>query len=179
MFDSRYNNAGALERLERGALVLWRVTAKDASFRQKSATLGNGLAQTVGYEPHTGRLKSAELRAGTALAVLTESYSYDLLGNVMLRSQRWDTGGFDETFTYDDLNRLSTSSVPTRGSQTYTYDLSGNLKTRTGVGAPGAVYAYPATGTARPHAVQSITGIGSFTYDISGNMRGGAHLHLE
>ena len=176
VFDSRYNNAGVLERLERGSMVLWRTTAQDAASRLKSSALGNGLSQAFGYEPYTGRLKNTALAASTSLPVLAEGYSYDLLGNVMLRSQHWDTGGFDETFTYDDLNRLSTSSVPTRGSQTYTYDLSGNLKTKTGVGMTGATYVYPApnSATPRPHAVSSISGVGSFTYNANGNMLSGA-----
>jgi len=53
----------------------------------------------------------------------------------------------------------------------YTYDQIGNMLSKTGVGT----YSYPATGSAHPHAVTSVTSPSStitYTYDLNGNMTG-------
>lgn len=68
----------------------------------------------------------------------------------------------------DDLDRLLTATnagVPAL-SQTFTYDLAGNLTANTAVGT----YAYPTQGSSavRPHAVQ-MAGAWAFTYDANGN----------
>ena len=172
VFDIRYNNTGALDRVERGSLVLWRVGQQDAAMRNTSSILGNGLVQARTYDPFTGRVKSSEVARAGSLPLLTEGYSYDVLGNVMMRSQRWDTAGYDETFEYDNLNRLVSSDLAQRGKQFYKYDVAGNLTSKTGVGSAGAQYVYPAfnTGRAQPHGVRYIEGNGDFTYDGNGNM---------
>jgi len=57
------------------------------------------------------------------------------------------------------------------GEEFYTYDAIGNMLSKTGVGT----YNYPATGSARPHAVSSVTsatGMITYTYDLNGNMTG-------
>ncbi len=74
-------------------------------------------------------------------------------------------------------------------AQSFTYDAAGNITCKTGVGSitsctPSStnLYAYPqqgatlqqATAAIRPHAVSSIPGVGSFTYDNDGNMLTGA-----
>jgi RHS repeat-associated protein len=112
-------------------------------------------------------------------ARLQESYEYDAMGNVGKRMQYWDQGGFQENFTYDALNRISTSVLLGQAVQTFTYDDAGNLLTKTGVGT--GAYQYPAQGASavRPHAVQTIPGIGSFNYDDNGNLTGGAGRTVE
>ena len=60
-----------------------------------------------------------------------------------------------ETFGYDQINRLLNSSIPGVGSKSLTYDAIGNIVSKSDV---GGTYLYPASGTARPHAVQSISG---------------------
>jgi hypothetical protein len=74
-----------------------------------------------------------------------------------------------ETFTYDSLNRLTSSVVNLSLSKTFTYDVIGNLITKSDVGT----YVYPAGGTPLPHAVSSISGA-SFAYDGNGNQTTGA-----
>ena len=92
---------------------------------------------------------------------------------MLTRQQYWDQGGFEETFSYDALNRLETSTVQGRTVQTFRYDAVGNLLNKTGVGTGN--YTYPAQGATavRPHAVQSIPGIGNFVYDDNGNLTSG------
>jgi hypothetical protein len=50
--------------------------------------------------------------------VLDEGYEYDAVGSVSKRSQFWSSSGLFESFTYDSLNRLSTSQVQTGFSGT-------------------------------------------------------------
>gem|GEM_PF-4020657 len=172
-FDSRYHN-GYLARVERGSLVLWKVNAQDAGNRPTSVALGNGLTQSRVFNPHMAQMTSGALSTAGNVARLQEGYDYDPLSNVVWRQQFWDQGGFQESFTYDALNRLATSTVESRAKQTFLYDAAGNLLSKTGVGTGN--YTYPAQGATavRPHAVQSIPGIGSFVYDDNGNLTSGA-----
>ena len=55
--------------------------------------------------------------------------------------------------------------------QSFAYDAVGNLTSKTGVGTGPYIYPGQGTGSVRPHAVQSITGVsGTFAYDANGNM---------
>lgn len=173
-YDYRYNAYGFLARLERGALVLWQATAQDAASRVTTASLGNGLNVTRSYSTFTGRLGNGSLATSNNAAVVTEGYLYDALGNVSQRSVFWDNGAqFTESFTYDDLNRLRTSTLGS-SSSTFTYDAIGNIVSKTGVGTGNYAYKPSGAGSVRPHAVDNIPGIGSFTYDDDGNLTSGA-----
>lgn len=167
-FIQRYNNFGYLSQVERSGLVLWQADALDASLRTTRATLGNGLVETDTYNNRTGRLTGSLTAAGSQIR-LQEDYLYDTIGNVSQRSQYWGSQGFIEQFEYDDLNRLTQSKIGT-AAKVFTYDDSGNVTSRTGL---GTTYNYPAPGdgVVRPHAVSSITGVsGTFNYDANGNL---------
>ncbi|GGC87345.1 hypothetical protein GCM10011396_38240 [Undibacterium terreum] len=173
VYDSRYNGTGYLARIERGAQVLWQVLSQDAAQRITSALLGNGLTDFRGYNVYSGRLENGSVQTTTNTTRVLESYHYDAIGNVTQRSQYWDNGGFDESFSYDGLNRLSTSQVGSKPLLNFNYDAAGNLKTKTDLGT----YTYPSqgSGSALPHAVSSISGIpGTFSYDSNGNLLSGA-----
>lgn len=174
-FERRYGVTGELDRIERGGLVLWKLVSNDAAHRATSIVLGNGLKQTHSYNPYTGRLEHGTLLTNGGVQRFQEGYEYDVLGSVTLRSQYWDVGGYQESFEYDPLNRLATSTVLGQAQQVFTYDDTGNIVTKSNVSA-GAPYIYPSQGASavRPHAVQSITGVGMFLYDDNGNLTSGA-----
>lgn len=174
IFDSRYDSTGGVSEVLRGSLTLWKVSEQDAALRAVALALGNGLTQTRVYNRYSARVESGELKPGAGAALLTEGYHYDEIGSVTQRTQYWDVGGFQESFEYDELNRIRTSEVLKQAPQTFAYDDAGNIKTKTNVGT--GPYVYPAQGAAavRPHAVQSIPGIGSFAYDLNGNLETGA-----
>lgn len=174
VFGIRYDLTGAISRVERGNLVLWQVSQRDEAHRAVRVALGNNLIQDHSYSPHSGRLVAAVLKNTTGQARLSEGYQYDPIGSVTQRTQYWDTSGFQESFTYDALNRLSTSAMLSQAVQTFQYDDAGNLTSKTGVG--NGLYAYPTQGptAVRPHAVTGIPGIGSFAYDANGNLESGA-----
>ena len=175
-----YNNFGYLAGIQRGSLMLWQATAQDASNRPRQIALGNGLVQQLNYNDYTGRLDTGLLaQSGSNLVRLQEGYRYDPLGNVLHRKQFWDNNGFDEDFTYDNLNRIFVSTVVGQPTQNFAYDAAGNILSKTEV-SNGANYAYPAQGPGAqgPHAVQSIPGIGNFSYDLNGNMTAGASRNV-
>ncbi|UGQ48734.1 FG-GAP-like repeat-containing protein [Massilia endophytica] len=167
VFDYRYNGAGQLERIERGALVLWQATAIDAEGRVTDGAFGNGTTFARNYNVQSGRLFSNTVsKQGTRL--LQDAYGYDPLGNVLTRGQEWQGSMFFEAFEYDSLNRVKNAQMLSESQpRVYTYDDIGNVRSKSGVGT----YSYPESGTAsvRPHAVSSIDA-GGFTYDVNGNL---------
>lgn len=193
-----YNQFGYLSEIVRGtgtsAQVIWQSQAQDAGNRVTQAMLGNGLYSNRIYSAYTGRLSTGCLSIGvnatcatSSAELLQEGYTFDVLGNVLTRNQMWDptlsnANGVLETFTYDNLNRISTSQVNTelplaspaqQPLQQFTYDGAGNILSKTGVGTGN--YQYPGNGTSQvlPHAVSSIPGIGNFSYDANGNLKSG------
>jgi RHS repeat-associated protein len=179
VFGNRYNSNGYLARLERGNLVLWQASAQDAANRVNQANLGNGLVVKRNYSPQTGRLMDAHLNIGQS-AQVDESYLYDVLGNVSTRAQYWSSAqaGFSEGFDYDSINRLYTTQVSGQPIQVVTYDFTGNISSKTGVGTGNYVYPAQGANSITPHGVTSIPGIGSFYYDVNGNLQSGAGRSL-
>jgi YD repeat-containing protein len=180
-FAQYYNGNGYLAQVARldpvsgTQKVLWQANAQDAADRVTLAALGNGLAIDREYNAYTARLGDATLTNSASVQVLHEGYSYDVLGNVKTRTQYWNTSqnGFSENFQYDNMNRLWTSQVTTNISapqQTFTYDSIGDIVSKTGAGTGNYVYPGSGANAVQPHAVSSIPGIGSFSYDANGNM---------
>lgn len=172
VFDTRYNANGYLARLERGSLVLWQVTAQDAAQRPTQAALGNGLTQADVFNQNTGRLESGALATAAGVRRLQEAYEYDVLGNVMKRTQYWETDGFQENFTYDSLNRVAASQVMNQSALQYRYDAAGNLLSK-GTTNAAVTHSYPAQGATavRPHGVSNMASVGDVHYDENGNLK--------
>jgi RHS repeat-associated protein len=154
--------------------LFWQADARDAELRLTLQTAGNGIATTQNFDQLTDRLTS--ILAGTNNAVESFSYTYDPLGNMLTRADANEN--LAETFTYDNLNRLLHSvtvntSINLNLSKAFTYDPIGNLLSKSDVGT----YAYPPTGSQRPHAVTNtqVNGVitSSFTYDPNGNQTAG------
>jgi hypothetical protein len=85
--------------------------------------------------------------------------------------------GLSEEFTYDTLDRLLSAKVGVNPAKFFTYNETGNILTKTGVGD----YTYPKPGQPRPHAVTEIKGTltTSFTYDPNGNQTAGSGLSIS
>ncbi len=116
--------------------------------------------------------------------VLNDSYTWDSIGNLVERNH--STSGVLETFEYDELNRLTRSSMSGTGvalyelagleTTTYEYDALGNITYKSDVGH----YTYgghQSNGHASPHAVTRIDQVGqasiNYQYDHNGNMTSG------
>ena len=122
------------------------------------------------FDAKTGRIGTIRSTVGMTSERQEFGYTWDVLGNLTTRTDTTGATGADgtrnltETFTYDNLNRLTSSRVGTGTTQTVTYDALGNIKTKTGVGS----YLY-GLGKAGPHAV-AFAGNATFTYDVAGNL---------
>jgi RHS repeat-associated protein len=95
-----------------------------------SITYGNTTLQTISYD-NRYRVTENKLAAGTTLD--DHAYGLDALGNITGLTDKL-SAAYDRSFTYDDLNRLTTANSGTSlwGTATgngYTYDAMGNLKT--------------------------------------------------
>ena len=182
-FTTRYNAQGYANQVDRydGATsMVWQGQVFDAEGNVLQEQLGNGVVTQRGYNLYTGRLNTVQSGPAANNPVYqNDVYDYDELGNLESRSQLVANSGslLSETFKYDDLNRLKTSSIGGSLRSTTTYDEIGNLTSKTGVGT----YNYPASGagSVRPSAVSSITGAPAgltnpgFQYDANGNLVNG------
>jgi len=102
-----YTSLGYAQQLTDAATgqVYWTANARDTELHLTQQTAGNGVVTSQGFDAATGRLNTILADAGNI--VENFSYTYDVLGNVLIRA---DTNqNLTETFSYDDLNwRLST-----------------------------------------------------------------------
>lgn len=135
--------------------TIWQVTGRVAD-GQVSAMLVGPHTTTKSYDP-LGRVAAV-----TTPGVQSATYSFDELGNLIRRSDSL-TGQADETYGYDPLNRVTTSSL--RGTIA-SYGPDGNLNTKDGVRG-NLTY----LGTS--HQVTSGNGQ-TYSYDPNGNLTTGA-----
>ena len=188
VFQARYNAYGYLAQWQRPAsitptaipaIVLWRIAQQSAAQQPIVSRFGNNLTEIRDYDTRANRLRGMVIRNVVLTNRVTDNYTFDAIGNVNNRNVTWETGGFSELFAYDELNRLKTSQVSGKASQSFAYDAVGNMTQKTGVGA-GTVNTviYPAQGPAaiRTNALVRVTGAagtfgaGIYTYDDNGNL---------
>ncbi len=146
----------------------------DAASRLTSRTLGSGLLETsYDYYAWSETNMGSRLQQMTTERLADETilqnleYGYDAVGNVEWIKD-WVAGSPQlQSYTYDDLDRLTGADV-TGGSgglynESYSYDpVTGNLASKAGVS-----YGYQG---AQPHAVTHLDDESLFVYDEVGNM---------
>ncbi len=164
-----YTSLGYLSQIKNNATSasLWTANNADAELQITQETSGNGVAINRTFDANTGVIQT--IQAGTANAVANLSFGFNAVGSLTSRSDL--TQGVTETFTYDNMSRLTNYSIAGGSVKTVSYDALGNITSKSDVG----IYAYPTAGSARPHAIGSITGAVNtiFTYDANGNMIAG------
>jgi len=170
-----YDGVGALVALVDPVdndVVYWRAHATDAAGRVNLESMGNGINTARVFDQATGLLEGISTGYGASSAIQTLTYAWDGMGNL---SERYDDNqDLTETFVYDALNRLDYSQLDTgAGAATnldLTYDAAGNVTAKamplTQDGSTNWSYTY---GGSQPHAVTSVSGTGSYTYDDNGN----------
>jgi RHS repeat-associated protein len=159
--------------------VYWAATSMNALGQVTGEYTRNGVVTARDRNPATGWLlaTSGVANADGGILIQDWGYGYDEAGNLRgrRRADRINAIHSVETFGYDRLNRLTSSTVTVGAQQTsstYDYDQLGNLTLK-----DGADYAY--TGcmagprTAGPHAVCTVNGGARFNYDANGNMLDG------
>ncbi|PUA28581.1 MAG: hypothetical protein B0W54_19305, partial [Cellvibrio sp. 79] len=180
--------------------VLWTLGSSiDARGIFNNQLWGNGVVTQTGFDATSGRLSSIKSGRLTSTNTLTNlygniqnlSYTFDSLGNLSSRTtaRTNDYGvaleNITEAYSYDALNRVTTSS--TSGlfgrTQTFQYDTVGNLINRSDVLTGSSInndvgeLKYDQVRNASIHAVTSANGM-NYSYDKYGNMtaRGGESI---
>jgi YD repeat-containing protein len=122
----------------------WELLTVNASGRITSEKTGNGVITNRTYD-QLERTRTIQAGPGGApTSIQNNTYTYDTIGNMTQRTDALAAGGATtENFVYDTLNRLLTRSgtgpgIPTAGApESVSYDVRGNISTKTGVGTYG------------------------------------------
>ena len=150
--------------------VYWYLNLLDARGNAVSETFGNGLWLQNTFDPLTGEATSRQAGSGGQTTnVQNLAYHWDKAGNLEYRQDLRQ--GLTESFGYDALDRLVSTSGPGTQALTIVYDAIGNVTSRTDIAGS---YSYDPL---RKHAVTAAGG-NSYGYDANGNMtsRNGATI---
>lgn len=155
--------------LNQPSKVYWQATAANEEGTISNYTLGNGLLVTRTFK--VGRLVSQ----GDANGITRDrNYQYDSIDNLIKREVEAPAsvvggGWMQESFTYDNLNRLQSAHLVAGlldTTENYSYDELGNITSKQNISS----YNYHADIKKRLTSVSG-TGINkSFTYDRNGSM---------
>ncbi len=133
----------------------------DVAGRLAQVALGNALNTVYTYYPRTEQ--GARLQSIQTGALQHLQYTYDPTGNVSSindLTSGFPTSGETLIYAYDAFDRLT--GVTGAYTETYTYDLVGNIRNK-----DGRAYAY--TDPTHVHAVTNAGG-DAYAYDANGNM---------
>ncbi len=159
-------NGPQLASVQEGSTTYASYSGFNALGQPSTLTLGNGITTAYTYDAQNFRLKTLKTEKGTT--VLQDlGYTFDSGGNV---TSLTDAVNANQTFVYDDLNRLTTATGG-YGTLTYSYNEIGNMLSNSQLGT----YGYNTSGSTsvRPHAVTT-AGTNTYDYDANGNMILGA-----
>ena len=151
-----YDSHGYLAKIQRASdgVTLWEAKVADAWGQLKQMQLGNGLITQKEYWENTGYIKNI-----TTGNVQNLDFIWDDRGNLLQRKK----GLLTEDFTYDNLDRMHTSSVNGFPTVTISYDALGNIKSKTDVAAGSFSYGL----NAGPNALTGIAGSNGVISDIT------------
>jgi RHS repeat-associated protein len=198
-----YNELGMLTTLGSplGTYLNDTIWSKLGAVQQRRyGNTGSRVTADYTYEQGTNRLTRAktDLELATGATQADVAYSYDPAGNItrIADTPPSSTAPSDtQCFRYDHHRRLTEAWTATDACaggpslsllggpapywHSYTYDTTGNRKTETQHAATGDTarsYSYPAAGSARPHALASVTqqspagtSTSGYGYDSAGN----------
>ena len=128
-----------------------------------SGSIGSGGDQYLGLDQF-GRIADQNwVNSATGQSTDNFTYSYDGNSNVTAENNLLDTA-YSQTFTYDPLNRVSSSTLGGVANQSWTLDSQGNWSSFTSNGTTQ-------TQTANAqNQITSVSGSTTPTYDANGNM---------
>ena len=142
----------------------WLADAANPRGQITQETLGNGVVVNRAFDAVTGWISSIQAGVGGGAALQNNTYLFDEMGNL---TQRQDDNRFlTENFYYDNLYRLDHSTLGGATNLQMTYDVTGNITSRSDI-AGGATWTYDPN---RKHAVlQAGSASNTYTYDANGN----------
>jgi len=142
--------------------IYWQLTGADQGYRPSLETFGNGVTTERQYEELTGYLHTIKTKHGST-SIQQLSYDYDPNGN--LKQRKDELSGITESFGYDALNRVNSTSYGTAFSpESFIYDpVSNALSHRDRVGD----YTYYPNG----RDWLKTAGTTEYTHDAFGNIQ--------
>ena len=141
-------------------------TGINLTYLGSSGSIGSGGDQYVGLDQF-GRVVNQNWVNSSGATVDGYTYSYDANGNVTAKNNALDSA-YSQTFTYDQLNRLASSTQGGSAYQSWSLDSQGNWSSFTNQGSTQ-------TETANAqNQITSISGQTTPTYDANGNMTSGS-----
>ncbi|QHH96414.1 RHS repeat domain-containing protein [Acinetobacter dispersus] len=163
-----YDTNGYLKEVRNlaGNQLYWAANARDARGNITQETLGNGLVTKKGYKADTGFIES--INTGNA-AIQQNSYAFDAIGNLENRNQNLAGISINESFVYDNINRLK-SVVNQKGeSSSVSYNAIGNITSRSGKDTFNAAKSnnYTWTSFNMPLQIKQGTTTEDFMYDAN------------
>ncbi len=183
-----YQNGMLKQLKDNNSSKVWQdITAMNARGQASGITYGNGVTESRAFIAQSGYLDTLSVsKGGSTLHSL--DYDYDTTGNVTKRAQGFGVGsnaGFTETFSYDDLHRVTSRTISNlagssgynalpaafKMAESYTYDHWGNISFKTSTG----YYKYDGSKTNRllgvwQHSNHTGTQYYGFGYDNNGNV---------
>ena len=164
----RYDPGGYLRSIHEGTLsddLIWAWRGANEQTQIVDEVYGNGAVTTRAYDHAHARVESISTvsapEAVSGTTVLRQKLSYGWLAGGDLDWRQDTVNGQNETFSYDDLGRLDTSSVGGEVVMDVDYDELGNITSKSDVGT----YVYDEQG----RLFRTISSSGSTTYTYDGN----------
>ncbi len=139
-----YGQLAQLLNASTGA-AYWTAVSVDGRGNVTGATYGNGVSLANSYDAPTGHLTGIMSTSAAAGTIQNLSYQFDTLGNLLSRTD--SIQAIQETFQYDTLNRVTSSTVAPTGqgsggtSVTVAYDALGNITSKSDIGSPARMAA--------------------------------------
>jgi YD repeat-containing protein len=168
-----YRTNGELESVtdQTTNLQYWRATSRNARGQVHEERSGDGVRTTRDYETTRGLPFTVQIMDGTTQL---DAITYDYYNSRLLKSRIQTKSPVQESYEYDDLNRLQywKGNLGNSWQVEYKYDETGNMigRTLTKSANENIVYSYNRTNGAGPDAITSSTlASGSYAYDSKGN----------
>lgn len=155
MVKRSYNVTGYLAQITDAysGRIYWSAKAVNANGQVEKQIYGNGVELQKTFDPNNFSLK--DIKAIKNSSILQKmSFVYDVIGNVISRYDLLDSR--EEDFTYDDLNRLTSSRVRGYKAVDVAYNNLGNIVSKTDAGD----YQYGTIGN-NPHQLLAVNGYAS------------------
>ncbi len=162
--EKLYASCGVLDKIKdiTSGVIIWKKNQINEKGQILSATLGNGVQINNSYDSNYYLSGINHMNANN-IAVLDNTYNFNaLLGTLASRSNNSiQPGGWNETFEYDNLQRLVSWTDPS-GTQTQSYDNYGRINNSSNVGD----YKYDAASRYRKKGI-NLNAIGDSYYSVN------------
>lgn len=162
--ENTYSSYGPLQKIKdlSSGAIIWNLNDVNEKKQTLSTTLGNGVQITNTYDANY-YLFSINHTGANNTPILSNTYNFNAILGV-LNSRTNGTiqpGGWNETFGYDNMQRLTSWTDP-NGTQSQTYDSYGRVENNSNVG----IYQYNSGNRYRKYGVE-LNPVGNAYYSVN------------